>query len=193
MPVNDSEIWSLLAIPRTAGILSSSTSSRELSRHFDEVTAPENASRMFALPERWGRAANIFTFFESRRRIAVQGMTSTLVPERGIVDCATTTWRQLRTLMDDVSEGMADLVASPSLYRSRLVPLPASLARYAPLFYASEVVRYRPARFDPATDAAAAWLFESLVSEVPLRLLASAVGRITGRHIVFHSADVFRR
>lgn len=148
---------------------------------------------MFALSERYGPVAQSFRYFESRRRIAVQRMTSTAVPEAGIVDCATTTWRQVRTLMDDIAEGAGDLVATPSLYRSRLVPLPASLARHAALFYASEVVRYRPSRFDRATDAAAAWLFESLVSEVPTRLLASAVGRISGRRYVFHSADTFRR
>ncbi len=142
MPVNNSEIWSLLAIPRIAGIMSSSASSRELSRHFAEVTAPGNAAQLFALSDRWGPVAQHFRYFESRRPIAVQGMTPTHVPEPGMVACATSTWRQVRTLMDDVSEGTGDLVATPSLYRSRLVPLPASLARYAALFYASEVVRY---------------------------------------------------
>lgn len=48
--------------------------------------------------------------------------------------------------MDDVTQGPGNLVATPSVYRSRFVPLPASLARYAALFYASEVVRYHPAR-----------------------------------------------
>jgi hypothetical protein len=115
------------------------------------------------------------------------------VPEASIIECATTTWRQVRTLMDDVAEGSSDLVTTPSLYRSRLVPLPASLARYAALFYASEVVRYRPARFDPTTDAAAAWLFESLIAEAPRLILASALSHISGTRYVFHSPDVYRR
>jgi YaaC-like Protein len=192
MPVNDSEIWSLLAIPRIAAIMTNSISSHELSRHFVEVTTPANASRIFAMSERWGPVTAHYRYFESRLPIPVQGMTPTQVPETAIVACATATWRQLRTLMDDVAEGTGDLVATPSLYRSRLVPLPASLARYAALFYASEVVRYRPARLDPATDATAAWLFESLVSEVPKRLLASALGHISGTRYLFYPSDVLR-
>jgi hypothetical protein len=141
---------------------------------------------------RSSRVVEAFRFFESKRPIHVDGMTSTTVPDQGIVDCATTTWRQLRTLMDDVTQGPGDLVVTPSVYKSRFVPLPGSLARYAALFYASEVVRYRPARFDPATDAPSAWLFESLVSEVSIPLLASALGHISGRRYASQLFDPYR-
>jgi hypothetical protein len=193
MPTSVNEIWSLLAVLRGAPILSSASSSRELARHFLEVTAPEEAPRIFALSERWGPVAQSYRYFESRRPIPTQPMAPGTVPEASIIECATTTWRQVRTLMDDVAEGSSDLVTTPSLYRSRLVPLPASLARYAALFYASEVVRYRPARFDPTTDAAAAWLFESLIAEAPRLILASALSHISGTRYVFHSPDVYRR
>lgn len=70
-------------------------------------------------------------------------------------------------------------IASPSLLRSKWVPLPPDLARYALMYYVSSIARYRPSLL---ATGEARWIFSVFTTDSPLRLLAFALEGITGKH-----------
>jgi hypothetical protein len=88
---------------------------------------------------------------------------------------------------DSVQEDV-EFVLSPSLLKSRALPMPVDLARYALIYYASSLVRYKPAALDPVRQASQAWLFDSFCRETPIFLLSNSVAGIENRPQYFESA-----
>jgi hypothetical protein len=101
------------------------------------------------------------------------------------------TWRLKDILSPSVSFG-ADGLLTPSLYSSKLLPMPASLARYATIYYASSLVRYRPSMFDERSTPENAYLFDAIARECALPILVDALNGLEGRTQMFHDDESFR-
>jgi hypothetical protein len=90
------------------------------------------------------------------------------------------TWR-LKDVLSSSNNGNADGILTPSLYSSKMLPMPASLARYAVIFYASSLVRYRPSMFDERTAPGNAFLFDSIARECAIHLLIDSLIGLEGQ------------
>lgn len=91
----------------------------------------------------------------------------------------------MRPYVADAVDQPFDALIAPSLLASRDVPMPPGLARYALMFYASSLVRYRPSSLDPIREAASAWVFETFTKLAPLALLSDAVAGIDRKPQVY--------
>jgi len=180
--------WALLAISAGAPLFASAASMRLLTDSFREVDAPPNHLQLFALSTRF--SATRFRFFESRFPVPLVG--GRLERNLRLREVQTQTWTHLRKLADEISSAWGDLVLASSLYKTRLLPMPSSLARYAVMFYASEVVRYRPARFDPMEDASAAWLLDAFTAQGALTGLVASLCAIDRKLYRFSSPSALR-
>jgi hypothetical protein len=85
-----------------------------------------------------------------------------------------------------------DAWITPSLFASRDLPMPPSLARYALSFYASSLVRYRPAMLDPNRWPEQAYLFDAIARESPVPMLLDALDALTDGTTVFLGEGGFR-
>jgi hypothetical protein len=94
------------------------------------------------------------------------------------------TWRIKDILSPSLDEGV-DGQITPSLYASTLLPMPASLARYATIYYASSLVRYRPSIFDARTAPENSYLFDAIARECALPILVDALSALEGQTQVF--------
>jgi YaaC-like Protein len=94
------------------------------------------------------------------------------------------TWQIKDILSPSIADGI-DGQITPSLYASTLLPMPASLARYATIYYASSLVRYRPSIFDARTAPENSYLFDAIARECALPLLVDALSALEGRTQVF--------
>jgi hypothetical protein len=99
---------------------------------------------------------------------------------------------QLRDILSSSYNATADAWISPSIYKSRMLPMPASLARYVTIFYASSLVRYRPSMFDSQSLPQNAYLFDAVARECALPLLTDALTGLEGRPQVFYAEDALR-
>lgn len=66
-----------------------------------------------------------------------------------------------------------------SLLRSRWLPMPPDLARYAAMFYCSSVARYRPSML-LEEDSGASWVLDAFVAEARIHVLRAALPGVTG-------------
>lgn len=180
--------WGMLAIPNGAPLFSSTACRKVVTDSFREVNAPTDYQQLFALSPRF--RAPRFRYFESRFSVPLVGNAVERSHRRREVQ--TETWSRLRKLADDSRGGWGDLLLGTSLYKTRLMPMPPSVARYAVMFYASEVVRYRPARFDPVENASAAWLLEAFTPQGAIASLVSSLCAIDRRLYQFTSPSAFR-
>jgi hypothetical protein len=58
--------------------------------------------------------------------------------------------------------------------------MPASLARYAIMYYVSSLVRYKPSALDRSLRGTQAWLLDAFTYEAALPLLQNALSAIQG-------------
>lgn len=188
---NQGEMWSLLAIPESLSILESTSTSKQLLRHFEEVSQSINLEEVFALSDRW--RPHLLRIFQSRNTRATQPLPDGRYPSADIAALLADAWEQTRLFADTSVDGWGDMVTTSSLYKSKFISMPASLARYAALFYASEVVRYRPSRFDSRTEPIGTWLFDSFVPQSGRRMLASSLMYLTDMRYDFVVPDAIRR
>jgi hypothetical protein len=70
--------------------------------------------------------------------------------------------------------------------------MPASLARYTIIFYASSLVRYRPSLFDAQSSPQNAYLFEAIARECALPLLVDSLAGLEGKPQLFYPDDALR-
>jgi hypothetical protein len=101
------------------------------------------------------------------------------------------TWK-LREILSEPVNAYVDGYITPSIYRSQMLPMPSSLARYAVMFYASSLVRYRPSLFDRQTYPQNAYLFDAIARECALPMLVDALNALEGKTQLFYSGDFFR-
>jgi YaaC-like Protein len=101
------------------------------------------------------------------------------------------TWR-IRDILSLSFGGAADGFLTPSLYESKLLPMPASLARYAVVYYASSLVRYRPSIFDSLATPENAYLFDAIARECAVPALLDALSGLEGQLQFFYGDDFVR-
>lgn len=101
------------------------------------------------------------------------------------------TWK-IRDILSVSFGGASDGVLTPSLYESKLLPMPVSLARYAVIYYASSLVRYRPSIFDSLGAPENAYLFDAIARECALPALLDALSGLEGQAQVFYGDDFIR-
>jgi len=70
-----------------------------------------------------------------------------------------------------------------------MLPMPPSLARYALIYYASSLVRYKPQFFDSTLLPNQAYLFNAISRECALPLLEDVVASVEGRWNLFHPKE----
>jgi hypothetical protein len=85
---------------------------------------------------------------------------------------------------DSVTD-LTEFTLSPSLLKTKAFPMPPDLARYALMYYASSLVRYKPAALDPVRQARQSWLLDSFTTETPIFLLSNALAGIKDMPVSF--------
>ncbi|MFF0520179.1 YaaC family protein [Actinomadura nitritigenes] len=101
------------------------------------------------------------------------------------------TWR-LKDILSPSYSSTYDGVITPSLYDSKMLPMPASLARYALLYYASSLVRYRPSMFDSQLFPAQGLLFDAIARESAIPVLRDVLAALEGNAQLFYAEDAMR-
>jgi hypothetical protein len=186
--LDDTKAWVLVGTFRTRFLAESShVTTRRIFRHFDLFSSNENYELrrwrdIFGLSRRLSTSLLVL---QSKETFGLRQTDGTTHPD---VDAAVNHLRKvLGPYVCDPLDSPADLVFCPSLLKSREVPMPAPLARYALMFYVSSLVRYKPSALDPVRQAKAAWLFDSFATEAPRRLLADAVSGMLRRPVFFET------
>lgn len=174
--------WQVLAIESTVPPLGSVTY-RLLTKHFRQIERPLGWRNFFGLSRRWYLP---LTFWESRTvhpRLPGAGV-NVVASKREVM--------KLRDILGATMDDEFDAWLAPSLYSSRMLPMPPSLARYAIAFYASSLVRYRPAMFDPQVLPEQAFLFDSIARECALPMLADTLTGLLDRDQYFYGVGALR-
>jgi hypothetical protein len=177
--VDNATAWPLLAVTVDAGLEENTASGRYFRRVFRRVDTPRNWRDHFGVSRRWGG----FDFYESITRFPFnpgddQGMTN------AVNQAADHTW-SVKDLLGLTTDSVLDAHLAPSLYRTRMLPMPPSIARYAMAFYASSLVRYRPAMFDTQVFPDQAYLFDALARESAVPMLIDTIAALTDTDLVF--------
>jgi hypothetical protein len=182
-----SQVWVVLALEDTSSLGPRTATGRHFLRHFRQVDAPGEWRDKFAVSRRWGAP---MSFFESRTTFPYS-RGSAPDQERAVRLAVAYIWN-IRDVLGMSAMGMWDAWLAPSLYRTRMLPMPPALARYALTYYASSLVRYRPSMFDAQVSPEQAYLFDSLARESSVPMLMDTVSALTGRDHFFLAPDAFR-
>lgn len=186
---NAESLWALIAVARRNMVTENAASARIFNLSFEPIDYPPDWRDKFAVTRRY--IGGGFEIFQSRDVVPRRDPNGLVGPdEYGGV--AVNTWDRLRSIIDYSVDASYDALLCPSLYSSRLLPMPASLARYALMFYVSSLVRYAPSKLDPSTQANQAWLLDSFTHESHIPVLCDSLNGISGRHHFFYERGAFR-
>lgn len=155
-----------------------------LNRHFDEVVPLPDWRDRFGFTRR--SLGFDVKFFESRRKFA-----HSTAGERDLIG-PNSVMQSLSDILGLRTDEMADFVISPYLFKTRKLPMPPSLARYAVSFYASSLVRYRPQMFDFQLYPQHAYLFDAIARECALPMLIDTLSNLDGVDHLFFSSGSLR-
>jgi hypothetical protein len=100
--------------------------------------------------------------------------------------------QRLTPYVQEASEETSDGAIAGSIFKSKLLAMPSSLARYAILFYLSSLVRYDPASVDYRVSPDQAWLADAICDQSRIWILRDALSGITGNSQVFNSQSSYR-
>jgi hypothetical protein len=170
---NGSERWAVLAV-ETSIVERESAARRLLRKAFRPVDFPSYEPSRFGLSSR----ASVFECWEAVdtfRYGTAKGVTQDEAGE----EARRTTW-VLKGLVEGSAGFGFEAWFSPGLYKSKLVAMPPSLARYAVTYYASSLVRYRPSMFDFQISPEQAFLFDAMARESAVPMLVDSLSAITG-------------
>jgi hypothetical protein len=180
-----SACWVLLATTGTGFLAQPQHVTTKLfNRHFDRFDTSDFPKwrELFALS---ARIITRLVVLQSKRTFSMSAPDGSVVPNFA---AGFTHLREVASpYVNDSLGSPVDAVLTPSL-RSRALPMPTSLARYALMFYLSSLVRYKPSALDPIRESQAAWLFDSFAAEAPLLLLANSLSGIIDRPVVFEAS-----
>ncbi len=189
---DDTHAWSLLALRASFDLTSWGCSAKTFNRSYELIDPPSTGSadwrELFGLTRR--NLSNGFAFFQERTPVALP--TGNSGKNLGLEACRSRCWTMLRDLLDYTADGAHDGVLLPSLFKSRNIVMPPSLARYALAFYLSSLVRYKPSQLDVQTHPVQAWAFDSFADESRLPLLQNALAGILGVPVFFYARDALR-
>jgi hypothetical protein len=177
--------WAVLAVSRVGELEANSSSGKLFRRFFHRVEPPADWRARFGMSNR----VAIEAFYESPAFAFTPGDSAS--EQAAGVQAQAHAWK-IRELLGHTTSGMWDAWVSPSLYKSKMVPMPPALARYAIAFYGSSLVRYRPSMFDAQLHPDFAYLFDSISHESAVPMLIDTLAGISGRHQVFFSEEAMR-
>jgi len=182
------ECWSLFATIRPELLRERSVTNSLFRRNYVEVAQQHNWRDIFAVSRRW--TAGGLTVFEARQKhpLASPGSLDT-ADVRTVIQSG---WSTFRGILDESTVEGFDALMSPSLYKARELLMPASLARYALMFYVSSLVRYKPSQLDPVSMANQAWLLDSFTDQAAPLLIRAALSGIERQTYIFQSPGSFR-
>lgn len=171
-----SECWSLFQVLTPDVFLESTATMRRLASTYKIVTASGMSPMMFNMPP---------VVFESRWTVSMTNAPTLSVSDMDTVcDRARTEWAPF------IGIPMYGLIqGAPSQRKTRLLPMPPDLARYAAIYYLSSVVRYKPSRLDDQGRSEAAWLMDTFSFEASLHIIRAALAGITGRLLITRSPE----
>jgi hypothetical protein len=179
-------VWVVLAIEPGHGLDTNSASGRYFRRRFRRVDPLPNWRDVFGV----SRRSMHYDFFESVDAFSL-GAPGSAAYVAASEQAFGYTW-SVRDILGLSTSGLCDAWISPSLYKTRMLPMPPSLARYAVSFYASSLVRYRPSMFDSQFSPDQAYLFDALARECALPMLIDTLSALSSRDIFFLAEDAFR-
>ena len=179
--------WSMLALENDDGVKPTTASGRFFARLFSRVDPPPEWQHKFSMSRRFGPWP---AFYESRATFPHGGLGSASadVAKRAAQQNA---W-SARDILETATAGTFDAWLSPSLYRTKMLPMPPSLARYAVTYYASSLVRYRPSMFDSQIFPQYAYLFDALARECSVPMLTDILLALTKSLHFFMPDGAFR-
>jgi len=180
---DQSRSWILLALEQNDELRSNNATGRWFRSKFREVDAPEQWRDNFGLSRRWTFP---LVYWES---IDVADRASEGAWRSG--DALALSWA-LHPFIETSTSEEWDAFLAPSLYKSRLLPMPPSLARYAVMFYASSLVRYKPSMFDAAAHPELAFLFDAIARECALPMAIDVHRALSEVPVTFRAAGSLR-
>ena len=170
--------WILLRIDPTF-MSERSYAKTDILKYFREVEAPQNWRDIFAISKRLRRDMR---FLESKKIVTGNAVTRD----------------DIMAIMDDIAhlfvipcQGDADAFITPYLFKSKRLQMPPSLARYAVTYYASSLVRYRPAVFDADRSPEQAYLFDAVARDAQYRCWLTPLPSSMGGRICFSHKALF--
>jgi YaaC-like Protein len=169
MDTDSSCSWPILLLGANSSTSRSTCTGKLLNQHFREVQRPVDWRDHFGFTRRYYEMLEVY---ESRQ--------TTPLPEPGVMNVGAAdaiTWN-LKNVLSAAVEESCDAYLTPSLYKISYLPMPASLARYAIMFYASSLVRYRPAMLDAQFVPEQSYLFDAIARECALPILADVVSAL---------------
>ena len=185
-----SHIWNLIAVQAPSALIDKSVTAKHVRQSYSVVDMPHNWRDVFAISRRYEGVTP--TFFQETIPVVQQAGPPGTLQLSDIVSARFRAWNQLYPYVDESTQESYDALICPSLFKSREMPMPASLARYALMFYVSSLVRYRPSELDPSTKAEQSWLLDAFVSQARGPLLQTALSGIVGKTHFFRAPNAFR-
>jgi hypothetical protein len=183
------DVWAVLLCAGIDPVMESTASKARFAPHFEMVDLPQNWRDTFGFTRR--QLAGGFVCLQSRWSLRRMDPNGEILSD-DVVKTASETWTRLSGLVDTTTEPSYDALLSPSLLKSRWLPMPPSLARYALMFYLSSLVRYAPTKLDPRRQPDQAWLFDSFAGESHIPLLINSLNGMAEHPVLFHPRGVQR-
>lgn len=178
-----SQSWPLILLLGGTRIDASSVTGKLFFRHFRETQIMSEWRDHFGISR---RLMTTMALYESR-------LTAPSDPP-GTLDIsgAHKLTMQIRGILSMRINETADVTISPSLYKTKMIPMPSSLARYAIAYYASSLVRYKPSVFDSQIHPEQAYMFDAVARECALPMLIDTLTGLEGKEQYFFAGDSFR-
>ena len=183
--MDDKECWIVLRIDPTPFMTKPSSTVSLIKRHFHEVQPLQNWREMYAISLRLPRKPPRFYESKATIRLSADGSYTFADVNRLI--------GPLNDVLYVPGFGDSDAYIAPYLYKSSATVMPPALARYAVTFYASSLVRYRPAAFDANQFPEQAYLFDSIARECAVPMLIDVLTAIEGQQQLFFPQGSLRR
>jgi hypothetical protein len=177
-----SSSWPIILALAAPRILPNTSTGRVFFRTFHWINLRPNWRDIFALNARVG---SMPFMFESNRQAPNYGLP---INEHG---AQTISW-EISSILSRTTHESVDAWVTPSLYSRDFIPMPASLARYALMYYASSLVRYRPSMLDPQLFPEQSYLFDAIARECAIPMLTDAFSRLENQDQIFVAPGFFR-
>ncbi len=186
LAADTTDAWALLAVDSRYVPDKRTASGGLLLRTFEEVDPPDDWRDRFAVSRR-GLGIRLF---QHRTRFGHDPADPASL-RQAFAKAADSTWA-IGDILGLSTHGMWDGWLAPSLYRTKMMPMPPALARYALAFYASSLVRYRPSMFDFEMAPDQAFLFDGMAREFSVPMLIDTVSAIAQMDFAWVAEDAFR-
>ncbi|MGW4673601.1 YaaC family protein [Streptomyces sp. NPDC004324] len=178
---NNDHAWPLLLLENEIG--ASKSTEKLLLKHFREVELPPNWRDHFALSRRVVARVRLYESLDVAAKLPGGGLEMT-----GPISIT----ERVRDILGHSTLEHVDALICPSLYKTKMFPMPSSLARYAVTYYASSLVRYKPSVFDTQIYPEQAYMFDAIARECAIPMLIDTLSGLEGVDQYFFSPGALR-